>query len=120
LFIFVVVVIVIQEGAISQKTNKLSLKTVRAYLAIFSTAAPLFSLLTYALLHGYQLETPQHIWTGLVLLFSAGSFLYVATIHVLPEIMSGHSHGGHADHHSRSLTTVKFSPPFCGRSFDLI
>ena len=28
------------------------------------------------------------------MLFSAGTFLYVATVHVLPEVTSGHSHGG--------------------------
>jgi zinc transporter 9 len=30
------------------------------------------------------------------MLFSAGTFLYVATVHVLPELTSknGHSHGG--------------------------
>lgn len=33
--------------------------------------------------------------TGVLLLFSAGTFLYVATVHVLPEVASsGHSHGG--------------------------
>ena len=33
--------------------------------------------------------------TGLAMLFSAGTFLYVATVHVLPEVTSGggHSHG---------------------------
>jgi zinc transporter 9 len=34
--------------------------------------------------------------TGIAMLFSAGTFLYVATVHVLPELTSrsGHSHGG--------------------------
>ena len=32
--------------------------------------------------------------TGLAMLFSAGTFLYVATVHVLPEVTNGHSHGG--------------------------
>ena len=35
--------------------------------------------------------------TGLAMLFSAGTFLYVATMHVLPEVTNmgsgGHSHG---------------------------
>ncbi len=40
--------------------------------------------------------------TGIAMLFSAGTFLYVATVHVLPEVTSGggnerggggHSHG---------------------------
>ena len=82
----------------------------RGYLAVFSTAAPLFSLLTYALLNGYHFETPQHIWTGLVLLFSAGSFLYVATIHVLPEIISGHSHGSSSDLHTHSQRLTPVCP----------
>lgn len=34
--------------------------------------------------------------TGVAMLFSAGTFLYVATVHVLPEVGGGggHSHGG--------------------------
>ena len=42
--------------------------------------------------------------TGIAMLFSAGTFLYVATVHVLPEVVNsgsnnssskhGHSHGG--------------------------
>ena len=35
--------------------------------------------------------------TGTAMLFSAGTFLYVATVHVLPEVTNvghGHSHGG--------------------------
>lgn len=34
--------------------------------------------------------------TGLAMLFSAGTFLYVATVHVLPELTnrSGNCHGG--------------------------
>ncbi len=31
-------------------------------------------------------------WVGIILLFSAGSFLYVATIHILPEVF-GDAHG---------------------------
>ncbi|KAI8802245.1 ZIP zinc transporter-domain-containing protein [Cladochytrium replicatum] len=32
-------------------------------------------------------------WTGILLLFSAGTFLYVATMHILPEIYTSPSHG---------------------------
>ncbi len=42
-----------------------------------------------------QIDTFQ--MTGIAMLFSAGTFLYVATVHVLPEVTSigsgGHSHG---------------------------
>ena len=36
-------------------------------------------------------------WVGILMLISAGSFLYVATIHILPEVYdtsSGHDHAG--------------------------
>lgn len=37
-------------------------------------------------------------WVGVLLIISAGSFLYVATLHILPEVLydrdtHGHSHG---------------------------
>jgi zinc transporter 9 len=37
-------------------------------------------------------------WVGILLIISAGSFIYVATIHILPEVLydkQTHSHGGH-------------------------
>jgi len=79
---------------------------VRYHLAIFSTAAPTFSILTYLALQGVTFNTPQHIWTGLVLLFSAGSFLYVATIHILPEIADD-SHHSHQTN-EKKLTHLQF------------
>ncbi len=43
--------------------------------------------------------------TGIAMLFSAGTFLYVATVHVLPEVVSktggGGGHGGHGGHFSK-------------------
>jgi hypothetical protein len=40
-------------------------------------------------------------WVGVVLIISAGSFIYVATIHILPEVLFGmNTHGDHHDHHS--------------------
>jgi len=88
---------------------------VRIYLAIFSSVAPVSSILTYFILGMYPLDIPQNIWTGLVLLFSAGSFLYVATIHVLPEISEDHSHSNPADRVKKPLTKVppllSFSSP---------
>ena len=46
-------------------------------------------------------------WVGILLIISAGSFLYVATLHILPEVLydkdtHGHSGGeahGHHHHH---------------------
>ena len=36
-------------------------------------------------------------WVGILLIISAGSFIYVATIHILPEVLGGkntHDHMG--------------------------
>lgn len=71
---------------------------IRKHLLVFSLAAPVLALVTYLLLtlHGHgNLDTLSA--TGTAMLFSAGTFLYVATVHVLPEVTNvghGHSHGG--------------------------
>lgn len=47
-------------------------------------------------------------WVGILLIISAGSFLYVATLHILPEVLydkDTHGHGDHGhshDKHSKS------------------
>lgn len=39
-------------------------------------------------------------WVGILLLISAGSFLYVATIHILPEVFcNSEAHRPHTHHH---------------------
>uniref|UniRef100_A0A915MPC0 Uncharacterized protein n=1 Tax=Meloidogyne javanica TaxID=6303 RepID=A0A915MPC0_MELJA len=69
---------------------------IRRHLLIFSLAAPIGTVVTYALLQmtsgtvegpltGEAL--PSSNVTGLILLFSAGTFLYIATVHVMPELM---------------------------------
>jgi zinc transporter 9 len=61
------------------------------HLAIFSASTPISAILTYLLIG----STDQHLLqfrTGLLLLFSAGTFVYVATVHILPEISSSSQH----------------------------
>ncbi|XP_035456130.1 zinc transporter ZIP9 [Spodoptera frugiperda] len=66
---------------------------IRRHLLIFSCAAPLLALLTY---FGIGNESKQTLSdfnaTGIAMLFSAGTFLYVATVHVLPELTHPQSH----------------------------
>ncbi|XP_046975778.1 zinc transporter ZIP9 [Vanessa cardui] len=66
---------------------------IRKHLLIFSCAAPLLAVLTY---FGIGNESKQTLSdfnaTGIAMLFSAGTFLYVATVHVLPELTHPHSH----------------------------
>jgi len=73
----------------------------RKHLLIFSVSAPMLALITFICLSSGseaidgKFDTMQA--TGLAMLFSAGTFLYVATMHVLPEVTNmgsgGHSHG---------------------------
>ena len=80
-------------------------KRIRRHLLIFSLAAPLMAIFTYVLLKSVCLficylanhllrffqrahDTYSVDSTGLAMLFSAGTFLFVATVHVLPEVQS--------------------------------
>lgn len=57
-------------------------------LAVFSATAPTAALLTYALLGAVPLLTSPTA-VSLVVLFSGGTFLYAATMHILPEVLAG-------------------------------
>ncbi|XP_037819906.1 zinc transporter ZIP9 [Lucilia sericata] len=74
--------------------EKIERQQIRKHLAIFSLSAPLLTLLTYFGIGQEQKETLNSVnATGIAMLFSAGTFLYVATVHVLPELtQGGHSH----------------------------
>ncbi|KAF5283111.1 hypothetical protein FQA39_LY17418 [Lamprigera yunnana] len=67
---------------------------IRKHLLIFSLAAPLLALITYFGIGQEQKEQFSSInGTGIAMLFSAGTFLYVATVHVLAELtQKGHEH----------------------------
>ncbi|KAJ2895805.1 hypothetical protein MKZ38_006159 [Zalerion maritima] len=74
----------------------LSKRAARGHLVIFSLAAPVGALGTYmliSLLGGGMVETDSGTWwTGMLLLFSAGTFLYVA-MHAMNE---EHQHENHS------------------------
>lgn len=74
-------------------------KQIQKHLLAFSVAAPLLAITTYLILT-MSGGSSQHKLsaTGHGMLFSAGTFLYVATVHVLPEI----SGRGHNQHHGAS------------------
>ncbi|XP_042194004.1 zinc transporter ZIP9 [Callorhinchus milii] len=67
---------------------------IRKHLLVFALAAPVLSMLTYLGLSQSSKEALSEVnATGVAMLFSAGTFLYVATVHVLPEVGgTGHSH----------------------------
>jgi len=59
----------------------------KLYLVLFALSSPIVAILTFFALKDTSLATDDNI--GLALLFSAGTFVYVATVDVLPEV---HSH----------------------------
>ncbi|XP_053316633.1 zinc transporter ZIP9-like [Spea bombifrons] len=69
-------------------------KQIQKHLLAFSLAAPLLTIATYLILNTTGGSSQHRLSaTGNGMLFSAGTFLYVATVHVLPEISGrGHSH----------------------------
>ena len=77
---------------------------IRKHLGIFSISAPLLTLITYFGIGQEQKETLNDFnATAVAMLFSAGTFLYVATVHVLPELTQqppAHFHGSSNVHYS--------------------
>ncbi|KIW95936.1 uncharacterized protein Z519_03002 [Cladophialophora bantiana CBS 173.52] len=82
----------------------LSKRAARGHLILFSLAAPTGAIFTWLLAHllgGGRNQSAQTTrwWTGMLLLFSAGTFLYVAmhamqeTSGALHEGMNGHANG---------------------------
>lgn len=77
---------------------------IRKHLLAFSLAAPIATVVTYfGLSHASKQALSTVNATGMSMLFSAGTFLYVATVHVLPEIVS-HHHTSDADSEGDSKT----------------
>ncbi|UJR14679.1 hypothetical protein I4U23_001672 [Adineta vaga] len=63
-------------------------KRIRRHLLIFSLAAPIMAILTFVILKSRIRDTYSVDSTGIAMLFSAGTFLFVATVHILPEVQS--------------------------------
>ncbi|GAA6101575.1 zinc transporter ZIP9 [Tachysurus ichikawai] len=76
--------------------------TVQKHLLAFSCAAPLTAISTYFILTAMGGSSQHRLgMTGIGMLVSAGTFLYVATVHVLPEINSrGQLRSGPVHHHA--------------------
>ncbi|XP_076029723.1 zinc/iron regulated transporter-related protein 102B isoform X3 [Oratosquilla oratoria] len=67
---------------------------IRRHLLVFALAAPIGAVGTFLSIvqSGSESFSSAHN-TGVAMLFSAGTFLYVSTVHVLPEL-TGHDGGG--------------------------
>lgn len=72
-------------------------KYIQGHLLAFSAAAPIVAIATYFILHASGSSADHNSATGIGMLFSGGTFLYVATVHVLPEISSSSRSAGETD-----------------------
>lgn len=60
---------------------------IRRHLLVFAMSAPLLAIVTYFGLSQKSKEVLSDVnATGIAMLFSGGTFLYVATVHILPEL----------------------------------
>lgn len=64
------------------------------YLCLFTGSCPLFALLTYLIADSILSSNKENMMlaVAILLIFSAGSLIYVSTVHVLAEIFENHDH----------------------------
>lgn len=73
-------------------------KHIQGHLLAFSAAAPIVAIATYFILRASGGSSHNQLSaTGVGMLFSAGTFLYVATAHVLPEISNSRTDQSQSD-----------------------
>ncbi|KJH52180.1 metal cation transporter, ZIP family [Dictyocaulus viviparus] len=67
----------------------IDVRNARKHLIVFACAAPFATILTFVVLGalGNDSVASSGSSTGILMLFSAGTFLFVATVHVLPELV---------------------------------
>ncbi|KAL4656194.1 zinc transporter ZIP9 [Arapaima gigas] len=95
---------------------------IRKHLLVFALAAPLLSMLTFLGLSQSSKEALSEVnATGVAMLFSAGTFLYVATVHVLPEVGgAGHSHAPGGGNGGKGLSKVEVASLVLGCLIPLV
>jgi zinc transporter 9 len=65
---------------------------IKRHLLIFSSSAPFGAMATYLFLAAVKEGADYTHLSGMFMLFSAGTFVYVAAAHVLPEFVSFYFH----------------------------
>lgn len=95
---------------------------IRKHLLVFALAAPVLAMLTFLGLSQSSKEALSDVnATGVAMLFSAGTFLYVATVHVLPEVGgAGHSHAPAGGNGGKGLSKVEVAALVLGCLIPLV
>lgn len=91
----------------------IDVRSARKHLLVFACAAPFAAVVTFVVLGslGRDSLSSSGSSTGMLMLFSAGTFLFVATVHVLPEL-ANHNKSGK----EYSLVVDAQSPATAGHS----
>ncbi|KAI0712654.1 Zinc/iron permease [Earliella scabrosa] len=76
----------------------------KKHLAIFSASTPIGTLVSYTLLSFFGASGRSH-WPGIALLFSGGSFLYVATV-LQPSLAHAHAAAEEVNGRTKMLLTL--------------
>ena len=95
--------------ATSFMTAKWSWQKSQKALLAFSSASPLAALITYGLIGAIPALSSASS-TALCVLFSGGTFLYAACMHILPEVVG----------HDASLNMVQLASVLCGSVLPLL
>ncbi|TNV79810.1 hypothetical protein FGO68_gene15252 [Halteria grandinella] len=91
------------------------------HLLAFTLACPVSSIVTYYAMYLQQTQTNGvTFWVGILLIVSAGSFLYVATLHILPEVLFDQemSHG-HSHSHGNNKLKKYIEPKHYSKAIEL-
>ena len=71
---------------------KLPTKEYFMHMLSFTFCSPIFAIISYHILQSTGLENESKkvlgLWVGVLLMLSAGTFIYVATIQILPEVFN--------------------------------
>ncbi|KAI0820441.1 Zinc/iron permease [Trametes gibbosa] len=95
-------------------STSLSPSQCKKHLAIFSAATPVSTVLSYVLLSFFRADS-QGRWPGVALLFSGGTFLYVATV-LQPSLTHGRpatGEDGSSKGRQLLLTIAGMFAPYC-------
>ena len=77
----------------------------------FTGTSPLANVLTYLLLTSMGLNESQDLsfFVGVLLLVSSGTFLYVSTIHILPQVFGENLVQSKDDNFHKSKSRIRYT-----------
>ncbi|KAL7637544.1 UNVERIFIED_CONTAM: hypothetical protein RMT77_012272 [Armadillidium vulgare] len=101
--------------------ENLEVRRIKRHLLLFALAAPFGAFLTYlAITQSGSATLTSAKNAGIAMLFSAGTFLYVSTVHVLPELTDHHSHSSDGTKSSKQFSRKQLLALIVGSLLPLV